>query len=104
MKNTIPFLTIGCLSLILVFTSCDLAQPLDDYEPLYSLDAETAIADETSAELALTGMYSVLHQQSVLSGNPEHSILPSRLSITARAGLYANSAEEIALDNNDPLA
>jgi len=103
MKHFIPSLYISLLCLSLLFTSCELAQPLDDYEPLYSLDAETAIADETSAELALTGMYSVLLQQSVLPGNPNHSMLPSRLSITGQAGYFANGADELAIDNNDAL-
>ncbi|MFH6991618.1 RagB/SusD family nutrient uptake outer membrane protein [Flavobacterium sp. FlaQc-48] len=75
---------------ITVMTSCDLAPNLDDYEPLYSLPAEGAIYNESSAELALTGTYSVLQK------NVYYSVLPSMLSGMDEGSFF------IASGNADP--
>ncbi len=48
---------------MLTLASCDLMKSLDEYEPLYSLPAETAITGEPTAELALAGLYSGFRQE-----------------------------------------
>nr|WP_315246760.1 RagB/SusD family nutrient uptake outer membrane protein [uncultured Flavobacterium sp.] len=84
------------------FVSCELTKDLDEYEPLYSLPAESAIADESSSELALTGVYSILQQKG--GSNPTSSILGSTLSGVDTGGYPAFlSAEDRALLANTPL-
>ncbi|RKR05097.1 RagB/SusD domain-containing protein [Flavobacterium sp. 90] len=90
-------------SLFSVFLgSCELTKDLDEYEPLYSLPAETAIADESSSELALTGVYAILQQKG--GSNPISSILGSTLSGVDTGGYPAFlNAEDRALLANTPL-
>ncbi|HEX9827468.1 MAG TPA: RagB/SusD family nutrient uptake outer membrane protein [Flavobacteriaceae bacterium] len=103
MKN-IKYISVIVLTLVLVcFTSCQLAEDIDDFEPLFSLPAETAISDETSAELALAGMYAIL-QQNDGSGTPQYSIIGSTLSGVSSGGFFATGAEDISLLNNDPIS
>ncbi|MGJ8658735.1 MAG: RagB/SusD family nutrient uptake outer membrane protein [Cellulophaga fucicola] len=54
MKKIIIYISI----IVFCFTSCEVTQPIDDYDLLYQLDAETAINNENSANLALAGAYS----------------------------------------------
>ncbi|SFZ93090.1 Starch-binding associating with outer membrane [Flaviramulus basaltis] len=92
----VAFFTLMCL------TSCELTRDLDEFDPLYSLPAETAISDESSAEIALAGMYSILHQNDA-EGNPNHSILPSTLSGVNAGGYFVFlSAEDNAMIANNP--
>ncbi|MBK0368698.1 RagB/SusD family nutrient uptake outer membrane protein [Flavobacterium agrisoli] len=91
----------ACLFLVF-FTSCDLTKDLDEYEPLYSLPAETAISNENSAELALTGVYSILQQKG--GSNPFSSIVGSTLSGVDTGGYPAFlNAEDRGLLGNTPL-
>src|SRR5699024_5332780 len=95
-------LSITCV--LIIITSCDLVKSVDDYEPLYSLPSQEAITDDVSAELALTGAYSALRQQSVQSGNPQISIVPSILGITAKNGsFYTDSPENHGWAINEPI-
>ena len=48
---------ISTLCVLLSLVSCQLAEEIEDFEPLNSLPADIAISDQTKAELALTGMY-----------------------------------------------
>ncbi|BDD13085.1 membrane protein (plasmid) [Fulvitalea axinellae] len=73
-------------SLAIILSSCDLVKDLDDYSPKYSVDAEFAIHDQTSAEQALTGVYAGWAQSSKLTGMPDIMIIPSLLGITASQG------------------
>lgn len=90
----------ACLFSVLL-TSCDLARDLDDYEPLNSLPAETAITNENTSELALAGIYSTL-----LNGSsPELSILGSKLSGVDGGGYPGSlTSEGRALLVNAPLS
>ncbi|HYQ57497.1 MAG TPA: RagB/SusD family nutrient uptake outer membrane protein, partial [Draconibacterium sp.] len=90
--------------LLLGFASCELTPELDDYEPLYSLPAETAITGEPTAELALTGIYSGFRQLSSGSGNPEIYIVPDLMSGYAQGSFYnSTDPEVIGWISNDPL-
>ncbi|WP_159433462.1 RagB/SusD family nutrient uptake outer membrane protein [Flavobacterium saccharophilum] len=82
--------------------SCDLTKDLDEYEPLYSLPAETAISDESSAELALTGVYAILQQKG--GANPQNSMIGSTLSGINAGGYPAFLyAEDYSLMANNPI-
>lgn len=101
MKPKYTLFIISCLFSVLL-ASCDLTKDLDDYEPLYSLPAETAIADESSAELALTGVYAILQQKG--GANPSNSILGSTLSGIDSGGFPGTGTDEdLAIKNNAPL-
>jgi hypothetical protein len=82
-------------------TSCSLAPDLDSYEPLYSLPAEQAISNESSAELALAGTYKVLRD------NVYYSILPSMLSGTDEGSFVVQTGqattEQLGFLNNSPV-
>lgn len=72
MKSKYNLYIAACLFSVLLI-SCDLTKDLDDYQPINSLPAETAISDQSSAELALTGVYSILQQKG--GANPYCSIM-----------------------------
>lgn len=76
----------------LVIFGCELTQPLEDFQPNFSLDAETAISDQSSAELALAGMYSGFQQGGGSSGMaPYNAMLPSWMGLTADVSGFAAS-------------
>ncbi|WP_162558737.1 RagB/SusD family nutrient uptake outer membrane protein [Robertkochia solimangrovi] len=86
------------------FQGCELAEELDDYEPLYALDAETAINNEETAELALTGIYATFRQKSSGGAFPEMFIIPDILSGKAQVSAsYATRPEYAGWINNAPL-
>ncbi|MGE0078275.1 MAG: RagB/SusD family nutrient uptake outer membrane protein [Bacteroidales bacterium] len=90
---------------LLGFISCDLTPSLDDYTPLYSLPAESAITNESSAELALTGIYSGFRQRSSGSGNPEIYIVPDLLAGFSQISYYYSSNVEcIGWISNNPIS
>ncbi|UMB61588.1 RagB/SusD family nutrient uptake outer membrane protein [Lutibacter sp. A80] len=101
MKNIIYlYKSLFCI-LLLLLTSCQLTEDLDEYEPLYSLPGETAISNQTSAELALTGMYATLRQTS-LGGFPHYTIVPSTLSGIDTGGLFSYGVEDKGFQSNNP--
>nr|WP_315242276.1 RagB/SusD family nutrient uptake outer membrane protein [uncultured Flavobacterium sp.] len=101
MKSKYNIYIAACLFSVLL-GSCDLTKDLDEYEPLNSLPAETAIADESSSELALTGVYSILQAKG--GSNPNSSILGSTLGGVDSGGYPAFlSAEDRSLLINRPL-
>ncbi|MCK0131239.1 RagB/SusD family nutrient uptake outer membrane protein [Flavobacteriaceae bacterium F08102] len=100
MKNIKYILKGVFCSLLLVLTSCQLAENLDEFEPLYSLPAETAISDETSAELTLAGMYASLRQTE--GGFPYYTIVPSTLSGVNSGGLFSTGVEDQGFLTNNP--
>lgn len=101
MKPKYNIYIVACLFLVSL-TSCDLTQDLDEYEPIYSLPAETAIADESSAELALTGVYAILQQKD--GANPYNSILGSSLSGVDTGGFPpVLTAEDQSILKNSPI-
>lgn len=57
MKNFKSKLFGLCVIMLSTLFSCQLTEDIDDLKPLYSLDANNAIVDETSAEHALDGIY-----------------------------------------------
>lgn len=84
--------------------SCELVQELDDYEPLYALNADIAITNEATAELALTGVYSGFRQRSSESGNPEIYLIPSIMSGTLiNSTRFNNGTEAQGYSNNSPI-
>lgn len=89
-------------SFLVAMTSCELTPDLEEYEPLYSLPAEEAIYNQSSAELALTGIYSVLRT------NVYYSVLPSMLSGMDEGSYYINSGnanvEHMGFATNNPIA
>lgn len=97
---------IAVFSLVLLSTvACeDITQDLDEFEPLYSLPAATAITGEPSAELALVGVYSGFRQRSAGSGNPEIYIIPDILSGYAQVSFYySDSPENAGWISNNPI-
>ncbi|RAV28952.1 RagB/SusD family nutrient uptake outer membrane protein [Sinomicrobium soli] len=92
-------------TLIMSLSSCELAKDLDDYEPNYALDADKAIVDEASAELALAGVYSGFRQRSSSGGIPEIYLVPSLMSGSMiNNSLFNNTAEVLGYVNNNPIA
>lgn len=59
MKKIIKYISIFGV-IMLIFTSCELTTPIDEIELQYQLEAEGAISNESSANLALAGAYSSL--------------------------------------------
>ncbi len=93
------------LGILLSVTSCQLTEELEDYEPLYALDAETAITSEKTAELALVGAYAAFRQKSSGGAFPEMFLIPDILSGYSTAGpFYASRPEESGWIKNEPLA
>jgi len=103
--KTYKYIYIGLISLaILSISSCQLTEDIDDFEPLFSLSAETGISNESTAELALTGAYSGFNQRSGNSGLPELFQIPSKLSGLAINGFSTiSSPEHIGLITNAPI-
>lgn len=103
MKTINKLYIVTCISLLLFASCSDVTRDLDSFEPLYSLPAETAISDESSSEIALTGAYALL-QQNDAEGNPNLSILPSTLSGVNAGGYFIFlQAEDLAMIANNPL-
>ena len=90
--------------IVLSLFSCQLAEDLDDYEPLNALDANKAIVDESTSELALAGVYAGFHQQNGGSGIPEIYTIPSLMSGTLVNTFLFNNDEVQGYVNNNPLA
>lgn len=105
MRSYLKTKILFCFTVLSVFSSCELANELDDYEPLYSLPAENAIYNESSAELALAGVYSTLQGG---NGNYQLSRLTNSLSgmsqnpVTAIFG--GLPPEELSFAVNDPIS
>ncbi|MDY7396944.1 RagB/SusD family nutrient uptake outer membrane protein [Aureibaculum sp. 2210JD6-5] len=92
------------LSLVGLF-SCELAQDLDDFEPLYALDADKAITNEATAELALAGVYSGFRQRSGGLGNPQLYFIPSIMSGTfVNNVIFNNGTEFQGYASNIPIS
>ena len=88
--------------LLLSLTSCEVANELDSFDPLYVLEAEKAINSPISAELALTGAYSKM--SSGLDGRPWLTTVPALMSFTAvPAAQTSSNAEIVGFESNDPL-
>ena len=90
--------------ILLCFSSCELAQELDEYKPLYALDANEAITNESTSELALTGIYAGFHQQNAGSGIPEIYTIPSLMSGTIVNTFLLNDTEVLGYVNNSPIS
>jgi len=98
MKNLKSIYTV--LGLILLgFNSCEVAKDIDDFEPLFTLDSETAIRDEASAELALAGAYAGLRN----GGDPHAYILPSLMSNLGQSSVSFAIPGPTAYNNNNPI-
>ena len=95
------YIRIFCI-LLLGFTSCQLAEDLDEFEPLFSLPADGSIVDEASAELALAGVYAGFGSN-IGRGNPELVIMPSLMSGLATPG-FGSDLESESLAENLPVA
>lgn len=98
---------------IYIYTICSLAifvnscQELDDFEPIFSLPAESTIVDEASAEIVLNGIYAGFGSRSGLNtavGLPKTFIIPSLLSGLGTAGINFPNAEALSLEINQPQA
>lgn len=90
-------------SMVLGLNSCQLAEDLDDYEPISALDANKAIVDESTSELALAGVYAGFHQQGGGAGIPEIYTIPSLMSGTLVNTFLINTDEILGYVNNHPL-
>ncbi|MDD7888012.1 RagB/SusD family nutrient uptake outer membrane protein [Flavivirga sp. 57AJ16] len=89
---------------IICFSSCQLAEDLDDFEPLFALEAETAINNEATADLALAGAYAGFRQRSGGSGNPEMYLIPSIMSgVASPHPIFNNGAEATGYADNNPI-
>ena len=85
------------------FTSCEVANDLEEFDPLFSLPAETAIKDESTAELALTGMYAILQQRDI-QGNPWHAGIANSLGgVNTGGAFFFVGAEEASYLANNPI-
>ena len=99
------YLYIGVLSTcIWCFSSCELAKDIDDFEPLFSLPAETAIVDELSAELALVGAYAGFRQRSSGSGLPQLFMVASKFSGLAINSPFGTDPEDLGFVSNQPVS
>lgn len=100
------YIYIGLAGAMLFVTgSCQLAEELDDYQPPYALQAETAINNESSAELALVGVYASFRQRSLNSPFPIMFIIPDIMSGYSTNGYYTNTLpENVGWNTNKPLA
>ncbi|MBD0833385.1 RagB/SusD family nutrient uptake outer membrane protein [Aestuariibaculum sediminum] len=104
MRNLTIYKYTACLTLAIMVNSCQLTEELDDYKPLYALEAETAINTQETAELALVGAYSAFRQGSQ-GGFPEMFLTPDILSGYSTAGASsASRPEEQGWVQNNPLA
>lgn len=98
------YLAVFCFSILSIVACSDITQELDEFDPLYSLPAETAITGEASAELALVGVYSGFRQTSTGSGNPEIYIVPDIMSGYAQVSFYySNNPQEAGWLSNNPI-
>ncbi|WP_111709922.1 RagB/SusD family nutrient uptake outer membrane protein [Lutibacter citreus] len=97
MKKIIKYISI--LGVVLVcFTSCELTTPIDEIELQYQLEAEAAISNEGSADLALAGAYSSLKEEPTFMLG-----VPSALSgLAGVAGAYYKD-EITSWMANEPL-
>ncbi|WP_268224479.1 RagB/SusD family nutrient uptake outer membrane protein [Sinomicrobium oceani] len=89
--------------LLISLSSCELARDLDDFEPNYALDADAAIVDEASAELALAGVYSGFRQRSIGAGNPEIYYIPSLMSGLMLNSSFNTNQETMGYIDNTPI-
>ena len=88
---------------LILLAACDLAKDLDDYEPQNALPAETAVTDQASAELVLTGVYANFLQSYFSTGaNPVAQIIPAKLSVTGANGFFVND-EQMGYITNNPI-
>ncbi|MDO6516001.1 RagB/SusD family nutrient uptake outer membrane protein [Zobellia uliginosa] len=101
MKTIIYIYTLVLILMITCFSSCELAEEIDDFERPFSLGA-TEITNESTAELALTGIYAGFGTF-IGGGNPHIYIIPSLLSGVAQPG-FSRDAESEAISINVPLA
>lgn len=101
MKTIKNIYTLALILMITCFNSCQLTEDIDDFERPFSLGA-TEITNESTAELALTGVYSGFGTF-IGAGNPHIYIIPSLLSGVAQPG-FGRDAESEAISINVPLA
>lgn len=104
MKNSFYIYTmLACL--ITSLHSCQLTEELDDYKPLYALEAETAINTQETAELALVGAYATFRQKSSGGAFPDMLLTPDILSGYSTVGpFYVTRPENAGFISNNPLA
>ncbi|WP_346882072.1 RagB/SusD family nutrient uptake outer membrane protein [uncultured Algibacter sp.] len=99
MKKYKHYLVFGITCMVLtVFSSCELSEEIDDFEPLFSLPSETGISDENSAELALTGVYARLRREETGPGIPDFLIYPSILSGVADGTFFGTFPSRFFVD------
>ena len=103
MKN-FKYIYTGLLTVILSISSCQLTEDLDDYKPEYALEADQAIKSESSAELALVGVYSAFRQKSTGAAFPTMYLVPDIMSGYSTNGSYSNTPEALGWYSNTPLA
>ncbi|MCK0131558.1 RagB/SusD family nutrient uptake outer membrane protein [Flavobacteriaceae bacterium F08102] len=93
-------------SLMMQMTSCELSESLEDYKPKYALEAETAITNEKTAELALLGVYGAFLEKSSFDGPfPMLFIIPDIFSGYSMSGPFSISEPEVSgWNTNNPIA
>ncbi|WP_257670581.1 RagB/SusD family nutrient uptake outer membrane protein [Parapedobacter tibetensis] len=94
LKNS--FIKIIYCSIFISLCSCQLVVDLDDRIPKYALDADDAIVNERTAELALIGVYAGFRQRGTAEGTPQIFLLPSILSGAGTPNLAFNNTPEMA--------
>ena len=100
----ISFRYISVLMILLVgVTSCELTKELDEYEPLYSLVAETAIDNEDAANLALQGAYAAFKKRDQ-DGTPYIFVLPELMGAYVAPGSFLTYFPRILnIASNNPV-
>ena len=102
--KTQKYIKLALLTLIIIISSsCELTRELDDFEPLFALDADEAITNEATAELALTGIYSGFRQRSTAPGNPQIYLIPSVMSGLLEVSAVSQGPEEQGYATNNPI-
>ncbi|WP_346880803.1 RagB/SusD family nutrient uptake outer membrane protein [uncultured Algibacter sp.] len=101
MKTIKKIYTLVLILMITCFNSCQLTEDIDDFERPFALGA-SEITNESTAELALTGVYAGFGTF-IGAGNPHIYIIPSLLSGVAQPG-FSRNAESEAISINVPLA
>ncbi|OBX18712.1 putative outer membrane starch-binding protein [Gelidibacter algens] len=86
-----------CVILLSTLFSCQLAEDIDDFKPLYALEATSAIVGETSAENALNGAYAKYKQ--IAFSTISRGLLSGDLVV---GGYYNRFPEMEGWSRNDP--
>lgn len=82
------------LILLVIVFSCNVTENIDNYSPDYAMDADNAIVDESTAEIALTGVYAAFRGMGMTG---MQNIIASQLGLTM-VNTYPGFVDEYAVN------